>query len=77
MLAETPQAEVEAYTARVVAECEENGHSVIVRNGSHRPGEVLTNAGADEVTAPKVNDGTNASSSMSAGACSRANPPGP
>ena len=28
----------------------------MVRNGSHRPREVLTSAGAVEVTAPRVND---------------------
>jgi putative transposase len=56
MLAEALQAEVDAYIARFVAERDENGHRLVVRNGSHRPREVLTAAGAVEVTAPRVND---------------------
>jgi hypothetical protein len=28
----------------------------VVRNGSHQPREVLTSAGAVEVTAPRIND---------------------
>ena len=39
-----------------VAERDENGHRLVVRNGSHQPREVLTSAGAVEVTAPRVND---------------------
>ncbi len=56
MLAEALQAEVEAYIARFVAERDENGRRLVVRNGSHQPREVLTSAGAVEVTAPRVND---------------------
>jgi transposase-like protein len=56
MLAEALQAEVDDYIARFVAERDENGHRLVVRNGSHRPREVLTSAGAVEVTAPRVND---------------------
>jgi transposase-like protein len=56
MLAEALQAEVDAYIARFVAERDENGHRLVVRNGSHQPREVLTSAGAVEVTAPRVND---------------------
>lgn len=34
----------------------ENGRRLVVRNGSHQPREVLTSAGAVEVTVPRVND---------------------
>jgi hypothetical protein len=56
MLAEALQAEVDAYIARFAGERDENGHRLVVRNGSHQPREVLTSAGAVEVTAPRVND---------------------
>jgi hypothetical protein len=55
MLAEALQAEVDDYVARFSAERDENGRRLVVRNGSHRPREVLTSAGAVEVTAPRVN----------------------
>jgi transposase-like protein len=56
MLAEALQAEVDAYIARFVGERDEHGHRLVVRNGHHEPREVLTSAGAVEVTAPRVND---------------------
>jgi transposase-like protein len=56
MLAEALQAEVDAYIARFVGERDENGRRLVVRNGSHRSREVLTSAGAVEVTAPRVKD---------------------
>jgi transposase-like protein len=56
LLAEALQAEVEAYIARFADERDENGRRLVVRNGSHQPREVLTSAGAVEVTAPRVND---------------------
>jgi transposase-like protein len=56
MLAEALQAEVDAYIARFVEERDERGRRLVVRNGSHQPREVLTSAGAIEVTAPRVND---------------------
>jgi transposase-like protein len=56
MLAEALQAEVEAYIAAHAAQRDENGRRLVVRNGSHQPREVLTSAGAVEVTAPRVND---------------------
>ena len=56
MLAEALQAEVDAYITRFAAERDENGHHLVVRNGSREPREVLTSAGAVEVTAPRVND---------------------
>ncbi|OLT38866.1 IS256 family transposase [Saccharomonospora sp. CUA-673] len=56
MLAEALQAEVDAYIARFAGERDERGHRLVVRNGYHQPREVLTSAGAMEVTAPRVND---------------------
>ena len=56
MLAEALQAEVDAYITRFAAERDESGHQLVVRNGSREPREVLTSAGAVEVTAPRVND---------------------
>ena len=56
MLAEALAAEVDAYIARVRDERDEYGRRLVVRNGSHQTREVLTSAGAVEVTAPRVND---------------------
>lgn len=56
MLAEALQAEVDAYLAQFAEARDERGHRLVVRNGSHQPREVLTSAGAVEVTAPRVND---------------------
>jgi transposase-like protein len=56
MLAEALQAEVDAYIAQFLGERDERGRRLVVRNGSHQPREVLTSAGAVEVTAPRVND---------------------
>ena len=56
MLAEALQAEVDAYIAQFTDQCDERGRRLVVRNGTHQPREVLTAAGAVEVTAPRVND---------------------
>ena len=56
MLAEALQAEVDAYIARFAGERDGQGRRLVVRNGCHEPREVLTGAGAVEVTAPRVND---------------------
>jgi transposase-like protein len=56
MLAEALQAEVDAYVAQLAGERDENGRRLVVRNGYHQPREVLTSAGAVEVTVPRVND---------------------
>jgi transposase-like protein len=56
MLAEALQAEVDAYIAQFAGERDENGRRLVVRNGYHQSREVLTSAGAVEVTAPRVND---------------------
>src|SRR5207249_11392508 len=56
MLAEALQAEVNAYIAAHAAERGEDGRRLVVRNGYHQPREILTSAGAVEVTVPRVND---------------------
>jgi transposase-like protein len=56
MLAEALQAEVDAYIAQYREERDERGRQLVVRNGSHQPREVLTAAGAVQVSAPRVND---------------------
>ncbi len=56
MLAEALQSEVDDYIARHLDERDDNGRRLVVRNGTHQPREVLTSAGAVEVTAPRVND---------------------
>jgi transposase-like protein len=56
MLAEALRAEADAYCERVADQRDEQGHRLVVRNGYHQPREVLTSAGAIEVTAPRVND---------------------
>jgi predicted amidohydrolase len=56
MLAEALKAEVDAYIAAHAAERDEDGRRLVVRNGYHQPREVLTSAGAVEVTVPRVND---------------------
>ena len=47
---------MDAYIARFAAERDEQGRRLVVRNGYHQPREVLTSAGAIEVTVPRVND---------------------
>jgi transposase-like protein len=56
MLAEALQAEVDAYISAFADQRDEHGRRLVVRNGFHQPREVLTSAGAVEVTAPRVND---------------------
>jgi transposase-like protein len=56
MLAEALQAGVDAYIAAHAAERDANGRRLVVRNGCHQPREILTSAGAVEVTVPRVND---------------------
>jgi putative transposase len=56
MLAEALQAEVDAYIAQFAADRGEDGRRLVGRNGYHQSREVLTSAGAIEVTAPRVND---------------------
>ena len=56
MLAEALAAEVDAYIAQFAAERGADGRAVVVRNGYHHSREVLTSAGAVQVTVPRVND---------------------
>lgn len=56
MLAAALEAEVAAYIAAHAGELDENGRRLVVRNGHALPRQVLTSAGAVEVTAPRVND---------------------
>jgi transposase-like protein len=56
MLAEALQAEVDAYIEQFAGERDENGRRLVVRNGYHQGREVLTSAGAVQVTVPRVND---------------------
>src|SRR5207342_3538114 len=44
----------DAYIAAHAAERDGNGRRLVVRNGYHQPREVLTSAGAVEVTVPRV-----------------------
>ena len=56
MLAEALRAEADAYIAAFAGEVDENGRRLVVRNGYHHPREVLTSAGAVEVTVPRSSD---------------------
>jgi putative transposase len=56
MLAAALQAEVAAYVDAHVGEVDEQGHRLVVRNGSHAPRQVATAAGAVSVKQPRVND---------------------
>src|SRR5438046_7949058 len=56
MLAEALAAEVDAYIAAFASERDGAGRRLVVRNGYHQSREVLTSAGAVEVTVPRVND---------------------
>jgi len=56
MLAAALKAEVAAYVEQFADQLDENGRRLVVRSGYHHTREVLTSAGAVEVTAPRVND---------------------
>jgi hypothetical protein len=56
MLAAALQAEVATYIDALADQVDENGRRLVVRNGYHRERDVLTAAGAETVTAPRVND---------------------
>lgn len=56
MLAAALEAEVNQYMAELVAETDERGRRLVVRNGRHQPRTVATAAGPVEVTAARVND---------------------
>jgi Transposase, Mutator family len=56
MLAAALEAEVDAYLAAHLAERDEHGRRLVVRNGHARQREVLTAAGAVQVRTPRVDD---------------------
>lgn len=56
MLATALLAEVDAYVTQFAEQRDENGHRLVVRNGHDGPRSVMTNAGAVDVVAPRVND---------------------
>jgi transposase-like protein len=56
MLAAALRAEVASYVEQFADQRDADGHRLVVRNGYHETREVLTAAGAVQVTAPRVND---------------------
>jgi len=56
MLAAALRAEVAEYLEAAGGERDDQGHALVTRNGSARPREVTTVAGAVQVVAPRVND---------------------
>src|SRR4051794_24198081 len=56
MLAAALRAEVAAYIDAHAHEVDDDGHRLVVRNGYHQARDVLTAAGAVQVSAPRVND---------------------
>ncbi len=56
MLAVALEVEADAYVEAARGSQDEAGRALVVRNGRARPRQVVTGAGAIEVTAPRVND---------------------
>jgi hypothetical protein len=56
MLAAALEAEVDAYIAELADQRDARDRRLVVRNGHAQPRQVMTAAGAVEVTAPRVND---------------------
>lgn len=56
MLAAALRAEVAAYVDAHADQVDDDGHRLVVRNGSHEPRQVTTAAGSVPVRAPRVND---------------------
>ena len=56
MLVRALDLEVEDYVQQFIAEVDENGHRLVVRNGVGRPRKVTMGSGSVEVQAPRVND---------------------
>jgi transposase-like protein len=54
MLAAALQAEVAAYVDQFADQLDADGRRLVVRNGYHQSRDVLTAAGAVEVTAPRI-----------------------
>ena len=56
MLVAALLAEVDSYVAAASGERDECGHALVTRNGKARARQVVTSAGAIEISAPRVND---------------------
>ncbi len=56
MLVAALLAEADAYVEGASGERDERGHALVTRNGKARARQVVTSAGAIEVSAPRVND---------------------
>lgn len=56
MLHAALKAEVGAYVEQFADQLDDDGRRLVVRNGYHRPRDVVTAAGAVTVVAPRVND---------------------
>jgi len=56
MLGAALLAEADAYVEAAIGERDERGHALVTRNGKARTRQVVTSAGAIEVSAPRVND---------------------
>jgi len=56
MLAAALRAEVDAYIVGFADVRDDNGHRLVVRNGTHAARDVLTSAASVAVVAPRVND---------------------
>jgi putative transposase len=56
MLVAALKAEVDEYIAQHVDQRDEDGHSLVVRNGVAEPRKVTTAAGELEIQAPRVHD---------------------
>jgi transposase-like protein len=56
MLVAALRAEADAYVESLVDQLDENGHRLVVRNGTAEPRTITTAAGPIEIEAPRVND---------------------
>ncbi len=56
MLVAALLAEVDSYVAAASGERDECGHALVTRNGKARARQVVTSAGAIQISAPRVND---------------------
>ena len=56
MLQAALEYEVEAYVENLQDEKDERGHRQVVRNGSHKPRELITGVGHLEIRQPRVHD---------------------
>ncbi|MCP4002714.1 MAG: IS256 family transposase, partial [bacterium] len=56
MLSIALQAEVAEYVEAAAGQRDEDGHALVVRNGTAGPRQITTGAGTMEVEAPRVHD---------------------